>query len=249
MKKSNVIRGLLFATACLLLAQEALAGASCVTRANCGAINKRYVAKAHVLCGAMPLCLKHSSGCGSAYANCEWKSCTFGGGMARAINGPGGCQVYTFRTGMGIAGDPIDPTVELREDDASGTEATSAAEFDAVTGTVTIRLTGGRLTATPGGLAQRLTVTLLQDDPDAPEEDPTPTAGNTLWAGSIVVSDGELAVTGFDATDFATTTDDEGHTVVTFPDVEVAIPLPDLSANDFANLAVKTLTDEIVPIG
>lgn len=246
MRTSKMIRGLLFGMGCLLLAQEAMAGASCVTRANCGALTKRYVAKSHVLCGVVPVCLKQSSGCGSAYTNCEWKNCLYGGGMSRAINGPGGCQIYTYRVGMGIAGEAFDPMVELDENDASGTEALSSAEFDAATGTVTIHLSDGRLTATPGGLAQRLTVTLFQED--GTEEDPTPTAANTLWSGSVVVNGGKFAVTGFDASDFTLSTNDEGLSEATFSDIEVVLPL-DISAADFANVVVKVLTDEIVPVG
>lgn len=250
MKTSTVIRGLLFATACLLAAQEAMAGASCVTRANCTALAKRYVTKTHMLCGIVPLCLEKGSGCGSAASSCDWRSCTIGGGMAYAQNGPGGCQIYTNRSGMGIAGQAIDPTFGLDADDASGTEVASSVVFDAVSGQVKIRLSKGSLTATVGGLAQRLRVTLFQEDPAALEEDqdPAPTADNTLWTGTLVVSGGALSITGFDASDFTTTTSDEGETVVTFSDAEVAVPL-DLSAGDFANLALETLTDEFVPVG
>jgi hypothetical protein len=241
--------------ACLLGARAAFAGASCVTRSNCRPLAKQYVARAHVSCFVVvpvPMCINRGSSCGTVTANCDWYACLTGGGRARATNGPAGCVTSFDRWGLGLAGDAsfdpaYDPTLLMSEDDGGDGETLTNARFDEAARTVEVRLESGRLTATPGGLGQRLTAWIFRDESEGDDEDPMPTAKTTLWTGSVTLIGGELTVTGFDPAAFALSTNDEGHTVVTFTDVATVVPLEDLSKEDFASVAVKILTDEVAP--
>lgn len=260
MQRQKLIVGLALILACLLGAQEASAGASCITRSHCYALSKRFVAQAHVSCllsEAIPFplilkCFEREPRCGTVTANCDWRHCSIGGARARATNGVAGCFLSTAQWGLGIAGDASfdpadDPTLPMGEEDGGDGEALTNARFNEVARTVEVRLESGRLAAAPGGLGQRLTAWIFRDESAGDDEDPVPNDETTLWTGSVTVIGGELSVTGFDPTAFILSTDDMGRTVVTFTDVATVVPLEDLSKEDFANVAVKILTDEIAP--
>jgi hypothetical protein len=254
MQRQKLIVGLIFGMACLLGAQQASAGSSCITRSRCTSLSARYVARAHVSCFIVvpvPMCIDRGSSCGTASASCDWYACPTGGGQARATNSAAGCFATSARAGLGLAGDASfeaagDPTDLMSGDGGGESETLTNAHFDEATRTVEIRLESGRLAATPGGLGQRLTAWVFRDEASA-DEDPTPTADNTLWTGSVTLLGGRLAVAGFDPAAFALSTDDLGRTVATFADLETAVVLDDLAADDFASLAVKILTDEVAP--
>ncbi len=253
MNRTKWLTGLTLALAALLGAEQANAGASCLTRDRCRALSKTYVANAHVSCFVVvpvPLCINRGSSCGTASANCDWRACLTGGGRARATNGPAGCVTAVERWGLGLAGDlsfdpADDPTLLMGDDDGGGSEILSNAVFDAAARTVEIRLDSGRLAARPDGLGQRLRVWIFHA-PEGGDEDPEPNADNTLWTGGVTLLGGKLAVTGFDPAAIALSTDDLGRTVATFADLVTVVPL-DLSADELADVAVKVLADEVAP--
>jgi hypothetical protein len=142
------------------------------------------------------------------------------------------------------------PARATRDDDQGGHEVYSRTEFDDVTHTVTISLDRGEISALRGGLAGRLDVYVLRDDttedqvkPGEEAPDPVPTPENTLWHGSVVLSDGSLAVTGFDPTAFRVTTDQKGLSRASFANVQ-AVQRFDVKDEDFDNLVVRVVTSE-----
>jgi hypothetical protein len=261
MQRRKLIVYLTLAIVGLLGAREASAGVSCSLRSRCWPWAKKYVAQAHTACLTasspgllIPLCFDRQTHCSnSVVADCSWQECAVGGARARATSGPGGCLTWILQTGLGRAGDGSfdpadDPTFRMGEDKSGESKTLSNALFDEAARTVEIRLESGRLAATPGGLGQRLRIWIFRDESKGEGDgDPVPTDDTTLWTGNVALADGELAVTGFDPAVFTLSTDDLGRAVVTFADVATVVPLPDLSAEDFANLVVHVVNDEFAP--
>ncbi len=115
---------------------------------------------------------------------------------------------------------------------------------------MTISLDRGEISALQGGLAGTLDVYILRDDttedqvkPGEEAPDPVPTPTNTLWHGSIVLTDGRLVVTGFDPSEFKVTTDPTGLSRVTFANVK-SVQQFNISDADFDNLVVRVATGE-----
>lgn len=250
MRTNRIVLGVCLALAFLFAAQQADAGAWCTTRNKCHWYAKKFTANTQVGCiGLGTLCYQHSGDCDwTANLNCGWRNCIWGGGNAAASNGWNGCWTWTSRSGQGVAGDPT--VTAGRDDDQGSHDVNSHAEFDDATQTVTITLDSGKITALQGGLAGHLDVYVLREDvdetqikegEDVPEPEPTPM--NTLWHGSIILQDGQLALDGFAPDAFKVTTDDKGLSEVTFENVKAA-PQFKISDVEFGNLVVRVMADE-----
>lgn len=221
------------------------ASAWCNTRNHCKWWSKRYTANAHVGCigFSLPLCYQHSGGCGSASANCGWKSCLIGGASASASNGSGGCSVSTSRTGLGIAGTAA--TAPCGDTEQGGSFAVTNTQFDDASQTVALSFSDGELGAIRGGKAARVQVFIFRDEtPEGVENDePERTPENTVWQGSISLTDGVVSANGFDARGLTTGTDENGYSTVTLAGVRALVPLV-LSAADWDSLIVQVVADE-----
>lgn len=250
MRLKRIFMGLGLFLVFLLAAEQAYAHASCATRNKCRWWAKKYTATVQVGCygWSLPLCYSHSGDCDwTANLSCGWRHCLWGGGDARASNGPWGCHKWTNRSGQGFAGEPT--ATEPREDDQGGHDIYSRAEFDDALRAVTIHLDRGEMTALDGGMAGRLDVYILRED--VPEEgsegeevaDPVPTPENTFWHGSVVLRDGRVEVTGFDPDAFQLSTDEKGLSSVTFENV-TTVQRFDVTEEEFANFVVLVIADE-----
>jgi hypothetical protein len=249
MRANRMIRGLGLCLLLLFVAEQANAHAWCATRNKCRWWAKKFTANTRVGCIGLPLplCAQYSANCNwTANLSCGWRHCIVGGGNAAASNGWNGCWTWTSRTGIGIAGDS---GTTAREDDAGGHDVYSRAEFDDLTRTVTITLDQGEISAKAGGMAGRLDVYVLWEDPTEPTDpdteapDPEPTPENTYWHGSVVLRDGQVTVTGFDPAAFRVTTDSEEVSRVHFQNV-TTVQQFDISDEDFGALLVKVVADE-----
>lgn len=252
MRANRIFVGLGLFMAVLLMAQQANADAWCNTRNNCRWWAKKFTANAQVGCIGypLPLCVRHSGHCDyTANLSCGWRNCLWGGGDAAAHNGWNGCYQWTSRSGQGIAGDPT-TTTGTRDDDQGGHEISSHSDFDNLNHTVTITLDRGEITALQGGMASTLDVYVLREDVDESQvkpgeeaPDPVPTPQNTLWHGSIVLSDGRLSVSGFDPRAFSLSTDSKGVSTVNFTNVATTQRFS-LTDADFGNLVVRLVAAE-----
>lgn len=251
MRVNRLLVGLGLLLAVLLTVQQADADAWCNTRNKCHWWAKKFTANAQVGCIGypLPLCAQHSGHCDyTANLSCGWRNCLWGGGDAAAHNGWNGCYHWTSRSGQGVAGDPS--VKGTRDDDQGGHEVASHTDFDDQNRTVTITLDRGEISALAGGLASRLDAYVLREDvdesqlkPDQEVPDPEPTPENTLWHGSVVLRDGRLAVTGFDARAFKVTTDAKGLSTVTFANVATNLRF-DVTDEVFGNLVTRLVSAE-----
>lgn len=251
MRSNRILLGFGIFLVFLLAAEQADAHAWCNTRNKCRWWAKKYTADTLVSCIGypLPLCRQHSGDCDwTGDFSCGWRNCLWGGGNAAAHNGNVGCYQWDYRTGQGVAGDPA--TRETRKDDQGGHEVYSRTEFDDATHMVKISLDRGEISALQGGLAGRLDVYVLRDDttedqvkPGEEAPDPVPTPENTLWHGSVVLTDGRLAVTGFDPAAFKVSTDEKGLSRASFANVQ-SVQRFDIRDEDFDNLVVRVVTSE-----
>ncbi len=230
------------------VAMQADASAWCNTRNHCRFLSKRYTANAHVGCigFTLPLCYQHSSGCGSASANCGWKSCLIGGASSSASNGSGGCFTSTSHTGLGIAG--TSATTPPCDNEQGGSFVASNAQFDDPSHTVAIAFTDGELGAIRGGKVARVQIFIFRDEtPEGVENDePERTPENTVWEGSITLADGVLGGKGFDTRNLKAQTNENGFSTVSLAGVRALVPVS-LSDADWDSLIVQTVADETDP--
>lgn len=236
-----------FVLGSMILAQAADAHGWCNTRNKCRWWAKKYTANTSVGCWgfSIPLCYQHSGSCGTASANCGWKSCIVGGASASASNSSSGCFVSTSHSGLGHAG-VIPPDSATNSEDAGGGQVQSFADFDDATQTVTITIASGELSAASGGMPARLSAFIFVEDVREGEvvEDPVRTPENTVWEGSIVLDDGAATVAGFDPDAVTVITDRNGASIASISGTRAVVPLR-LSAEDFENLVVQIVSDEI----
>ena len=251
MRSNRILLGLGFFMVLAFAAEQANADAWCNTRNKCRWWAKKYTANTRVGCAALPLplCQQHSGDCDwTADLHCGWRNCLWGGGDAAAHNGTSGCYQWFDRSGQGLAGDPTTP--QTRDDDQGKSEIYSRSSFDDARHAVTINLDRGAISALQGGMSGRLDVYIVRDDttedqvrPGEEGPDPVPTPTNTLWQGSVVLSDGRLTVTGFDAKAFKVTTDSAGLSTATFANVTTVQSLT-VSDADFDKLVVRVVAGE-----
>ncbi len=229
-------------------ALQADASAWCNTRNHCHWWSKRYTANAHVGCigFSLPLCYQHSGGCGSASANCGWKSCLIGGASASASNGSGGCYTSTSHTGLGIAGTAA--TAAPCDNEQGGSYASTSAQFDDASQTVAISFGEGELGAIRGGKAARVQVFIFRDEtPEGVENDePKRTPENTVWEGSIALENGVVSAKGLDVRSLGVKTDENGYSTLSLAGVRALVPLA-LSDADWDSLIVQVVADEADP--
>jgi len=247
MRKSIVLGlGFLFA---FVLAQEAFGDSWCNTRNRCRSWRAQYVASTKVGCWeisrVVPLCYRRQSGCVTVSANCGQRNCLSGSASGYATNGPGGCNAGGSRSGLGWYGDELQNPPDGFENAQGDHELQSRVSFDADSQNVDIFFDTMRMTSTVDDAFSRVDVWVYLEPDHRTEEEPEPTAENTVWHGYLLSQNGRLTQKGFDDLVDQFTNDGE-ITSLEVADFVKTVPYFG-SAEDFENLSVKILVDGGIP--
>ncbi|MBI5387651.1 MAG: HYR domain-containing protein [Verrucomicrobia bacterium] len=182
---------------------KAPAGWTHQTRSSCKSWAKKYVANAHVGCGALLLQVNRSSGCGYVSAHAGRKQCVVGHAEAWANNGPSGTSGWGDRSGTGWVGPS--GAANGGADSYSSNRLDSFVEFDPAASQVLLRLTEGVLLAANDESFSQFEVRVWREDFEGQQAD-VPAAirdDQVVWAGSVRVQGGVVRYSdNFPAQDF-----------------------------------------------
>ncbi|MEM9593888.1 MAG: hypothetical protein AAGD06_06485 [Acidobacteriota bacterium] len=178
---------------------DAYATVKCKTRSRCRSWSKQYIAKAKTRCrGQGRTCRERHASCGTAVANCSWRSCSSGGASAYAQNNGGSCILNGSRSGRGRYGElEADPDQGVAKSSGNHQMASHVSFQEGRSATLVIDHMV--MDSTVDDSFSRLDVVafvesregLANDDDDFPPD-------RIVWKGSIHLQNGVVSLQGFD---------------------------------------------------